>query len=249
MSLTLTPSDLEEKFLLTLPDKTQYIATVRSTSISIIYYFGSATQTCIRVQIFLHDIHNGKQNIATIHQIDSPLISVNRDNLSDDEDRYNLCCLVFSFICSRHPNIVSFKYRHHLSHSKKIHIQYLRDGQTWVMRRLCPRIPTEDEERLRVADIESRKTIPWALMKGYMHTGFSLSDSDVEQLYETSATMLQFFRSLYIRIGEKEFIDRLTIWIYDIIGTDTYQINFYLLSIDYTIDASKHSIIFTQKPI
>lgn len=242
-------SKREERVVLTLPDKTQYLVSAHISDSSTVYYFGSYASYCILCQVHHEDsplrafIDVGIANISNVFY--DELCCVNRPFVRGDDTRM-LFLVVMAYVQHQHPHIVGISFSDESTRTcdngapvDLAIMHYLKDGQTWYMSRFDARMSSEDETRFRAAEIAFQHVqIPWELMRSYMITDPLLPEEQLRRMFETS-DLLTFFRSLAKTVGISAFCSFLSMWINDFMNR---YFKFSFRNIKFTIFLDSHKI-------
>jgi hypothetical protein len=215
----------EEKYIITLPDKTEYLVVSHESDTSFVYYFGGAEAVCAVCQVYKEGTVMSRfqdVRLAHISNIDyQELCCLNR-LFQRGTDIRTLIQLVLSIINKRHPWVIGATLNDYSERSCSNNyiidlaiMHYLQDGQTWYMSRFGAVMSEKDNMLLKTAE-ESiiQKNLPWELLNSYIiYRDLSINITEVQDLYISSSNILVFFRRLYTKIGISEFCSFLSLWI------------------------------------
>jgi hypothetical protein len=206
----------EEKYVITLPDKTEYLVVSHESDTSFV---------CAVCQVYKEDTHMSRfqdVRLAHISNIDyQELCCLNR-RFQRGTDTRMLIHLVLSIINKRHPWVIGATLNdyserpcsnNHIIDLAIMH--YLQDGQTWYMSRFGAVMSETDNIKLKAAE-ESivQKNYPWELINSYIiYRDLTIDITEIQDLYISSSNILDFFRRLYAKIGISEFCSFLSLWI------------------------------------
>jgi hypothetical protein len=214
----------EEKVILTLPDRTEYLVTGHLSNTSAVYFFGGAQTYCVECQV--HFLDSPYARFLNVHTADisrvyyDELCCLNRRLLRGNDTR-KLLLLVISFIQNKYPHITGFQLSDASSRTcdngipvKLAMMHYLQDGRTWYMAHFgAEYVDKEDIRQLGAAEERLRSNKPaWGKIRSYIFTDLPLPEEEMTSLYE-SLDVLEFFRELNRRIGVSEFCSFISRWI------------------------------------
>jgi hypothetical protein len=215
---------LEEKFILSLPDKTEYLVTAQTSDISTVYYFGGIHEYCVLCQVYKEDSYMTRiTDVRYMHisNVDyDELCCVNRKFIRGQDIR-NLLLLVFAFLQKRHSYIIgayltdkSARTCDNRNTIKLARMHYLQDGQTWYMNRFGAFLQEKDMAALKEAELKfTKEKVSWEILNAYSMQERPISEDELKMLYESSSTLLSFFHTLYNRLGASEFCNYMSRWI------------------------------------
>lgn len=251
----------EEKFVVTLPDRTEYLVTVHTSTDSVVYFFGGATSYCVECQVHLEDSRYAP--FVNIHHADisrvyyEDLCCLNRRFMRGG-DTQKLLLLVISFIRNTHPHITGFILSDTSSRQcgngdyvNLALMHYLQDGLTWYASHFGAQFADEDDIRkLHTAEDRIRQAKPvWGKIRSYIFSEFPISEEELRLLYE-SHDALTFFRELNKRIGVAEFCSFISRWIDQFIR-DNFKFTFSNIKFVIPITGNHHinpPIEYTKGP-
>lgn len=214
----------EEKFVLTLPDRTEYLVTVHTSADSAVYFFGGATSYCVECQVHLEDSRYA--SFVNIHHADisrvyyEDLCCLNRRFMRGGDTR-KLLLLVISFIRNTHSHITGFilsdTSSRQCDNGNYVNLglmHYLQDGNTWYNAHFGAQyFNEEDIILLRAAEDRIRQNKPaWGKIRSYIFTEFPIPEEELRALYESTGVLI-FFRELNKQIGVAEFCNFISRWI------------------------------------
>jgi hypothetical protein len=215
---------LEEKFIVTLPDKTEFHIVAQTSDISTMYYFGSLNKYCVICQVYTESSYMApfvNVKVAFISNVVySELCCINRKFLKGEDTR-NLLKLVFAFIQSRHSYLIGVALDDKSTRTcdNKLDVDlsllhYLQDGQTWYMSRFGAKMSKEDEINFELADSKfTKENVPWIGIEKYTGKVYPIPEEEIKHIYEISTDMRDFFNKLYSRIGASSFCNFVSKWL------------------------------------
>lgn len=237
----------EDSFTVQLKDGTQFLITTHKSDKTINIYIGGPHAYCIQGQINRKfktktKSHNDRMtdlfppHIAHIHNVyNDEICAVNR-RFKRGGDTRNIFNLMLTLIKRFAPYVseVRFTDKSTRECDNGIHVSlpvmhYLQDGRTWYETHFNAVMNIRDKDELhRAEETLAFHKLTWAMLNDHFITTnqLPLPESEMEELYNSAKSTLDFFRILYKQIGIAQFCIFLSPWIHLLMDKPYFPFSF-----------------------
>jgi hypothetical protein len=247
---------LKDTFTVQLKDGTQFLITTHKSDKTINVYIGGPHAYCIQGQINRKTKIKSDNNrmddlfpphVAHIHNVYNDNICAANRRFKRGSDTRNIFHLMLTLIKRFAPYVSEIRFTDKSTREcdNGIHVNlavmhYLQDGRTWYETHFNAKMNPRDKDELQKAEetLESHK-ISWEILNDHFITTnqLPLSESEMEELYNSAKSTLAFFRALYKEIGIAQFCVFISPWIHLLMDKPYFPFSFHTAK--FSINASE----------